>query len=333
MARSRIPAFLSIDVEPDAFQLSRTQPPDWSGFGALVARMQRLRAELRRRSGETPRFGWYFRTDPQVAEVYGGPTRALDALSGSIARLAAQGDYFGVHCHPVRWSEPHQAWVHDFADPEWLREATRFSLNAYEDWAGAPVRRVRMGAGYLNDAIVAILDEMGVEVDLTLEPVAGWGLYAKAVPSGVDESPIVGSFLNCQDAPREAYRPSRADFQTPARGDGRRLTLIPLTTFAIPEQATLRQRVGRALTGRPRRPTQVLYPSLTWPSPTHFWDVAARELDQMRRPQLSLAIRTDAADSKILREVVALFDALPDHPLSRRLTFVDPLEAATSLVA
>lgn len=332
MTRSIVPAFLSIDVEPDAFQLSRSSPVDWSGFNALVASMQKLRADLRSRRSESPRFGWYFRTDPQIAEVCGGPTRALEELSDRIARLAAQEDYFGVHIHPVRWSEPHRLWVHELADSEWLQNATRFALNAYQEWAGAPARRVRMGASFLNNDIVATLDDAGVAVDLTLEPVAGWGLNATVVPSGVDESPIVGSFLNCQDAPREAYRPSRSNFQVPDKR-GRRLAIIPLTTYGLPEKTTRWQRVGRVLTGKPRRPAQVLYPSLSWPSPTYFWDLAAEEIRKMRRPQFSLAIRTDAADSKVLKDVLALLEALPSHPLSEVLAFVDPLDAVAKLIA
>lgn len=333
MTRATIPAFLSVDVEPDGFQLSRSSPPDWNGFDALIGFLQQLRADLRSRRGESPQFGWYFRTDPQIAEVYGRATHVLEKSSDYIARLAALGDYFGVHMHPLRWSEAHHLWVHDFADGEWLRHSTRFALAAYADWAGTPARRTRMGAGFLNNDIVATLEEMDVAVELTLEPVAGWGLSAKVVPSGVDDSPIVGAFLNCQEAPREAYRPSRRDFQVPDRRRGRHLMLIPLTTFDLPEKTTIRQRLRRKLTGKPLRPAQVLFPGLDWPSPTYFWDLAAKELSKMRRPQLSLAIRTDAADSKIMKHICALFEALPRHPLSKSLTFIDPLDAMTSLVA
>ena len=52
----------------------------------------------------------------------------------------------------------------------------------------------------------------------------------------------------------------------------------------------------------------------------------------MRRPQLSLAIRTDAADSKVFKDVIALFEALPSHPLCENLAFVDPLDAIPRLI-
>jgi hypothetical protein len=333
MAPSTIPAFLSIDIEPSIFQLSRSIPADWSGFDALIAFLQRLRADLRSRQEGSPRFGWYIRTDPQIAEVCGGTTRVLDMHSDSLARLGAQGDYFGVHIHPVRWSESHQLWIHDFADSDWLKNSTRLALKAYRDWAGAPALRVRMGAGFINNEIVATLEEMGVAAELSLEPVASWGLNATTVPSGADDSPIVGSFLNCQDAPREAYRPSHRDFQIPDPRQGRGLAIIPLTTFDLAESIPFRQRLGQALTGKPRRPAQILYPGLNWPTPTHFWDLAADSMRKMRRPYLSLGVRTDAAQSKILRDVLALLEALPSHPLSERLAFVDPLDAAARLMA
>lgn len=72
---------------------------------------------------------------------------------------------------------------------------------------------------------------------------------------------------------------------------------------------------------------------LEWPSPTDFWDLAAKEVRKMRRPQLSLAIRTDRADSRTLKDVRALFTALPGHPLRKDLHFVDPLDAVTELGA
>jgi hypothetical protein len=286
---------------------------------------------LQPRCRESPRFGWYFRTDPQISEVCGRASHVLEEFPDHLVRLAAQGDYFGVHMHPIRWSEAQGLWVHDIADPEWLRNATRFALEAFADWAATPARHFRMGAGFLSNDIVATVDEMGVAVDLSLEPVAGWGLGASAVPSGIDDSPIVGAYEDCRRAPHEAFRPSCADFRIPDQKRGRRLLMIPLTTYALPE-TTLMRRLAHKLTGKPRPPAQVLYPGLEWPSPTFFWDLAAEQLSTMRRPYLSLAIRADAADMAITKRVRSLFEALLTHPLSQRLSFVDPLDAVTGLV-
>jgi hypothetical protein len=331
MTQPTIPAFLSVDVEPDGFQLSPSSPPRWEGFDALVGFLQQLRADLQPRCRESPRFGWYVRTDPQIAKVYGRASHVLEEFPNHLAQLAAEGDYFGVHMHPIRWSETHGLWVHDFADREWLRNATRFAVEVFADWAATPARRFRMGAGFMNNDIIANLDELGVVVELSLEPVAGWGLGALAVPSGIDDSPIVGSYEDCRRAPREAFRPSCADFRIPDQESGRRLLMVPHTTYALPERTALR-RLAQKLTGRPRPTAQVLYTGLEWPSPTFFWDLAAEQLSTMRRPYLSLAIRTNAADVKITKHVRSLFQALATHPLSERLSFVDPLDVVVGLV-
>src|SRR5262245_11550250 len=111
-----IPAFLSIDVEPEAFQLDRRDPPTWAGYAALAEYAEHLRAKLTACTRTAPRFGWYFRTDPQIAEVHGRPDYALVAFPERRARLQAAGDYFGVHAHPIRWAPEHGQWVHDFLD-------------------------------------------------------------------------------------------------------------------------------------------------------------------------------------------------------------------------
>jgi hypothetical protein len=84
-----IPAFLNIDVEPEAFQLDRRDPPAWAGYAAIVEYAERLRADLTARTGAAPRFGWYFRTDPQIAEIHGRPYLSLGILTDAAASAVA----------------------------------------------------------------------------------------------------------------------------------------------------------------------------------------------------------------------------------------------------
>jgi len=69
---------------------------------------------------------------------------------------------------------------------------------------------------------------------------------------------------------------------------------------------------------------------VAWPSehPADFWDVVARQLDTMTRPHVALAFRSDAPDSTVSRRALGVLDALPDHPIARRLRFLDPLTVA-----
>ena len=213
-----------------------------------------------------PNFGWYYRMDPQIEEVCGRADVAMTAFPDRTAALQKEGDYFGVHAHPLRWFTEQLLWVHDFGDQRWLRECTNFSLDAFERCNGSPAKLYRAGAGFLNNDIVEVLDDRGVVLELSLEPVASWGLRSKVVPSAVDSSPIVGELTNCVTAPRTPYRPSLRDFRRIGSGDSRDILLIPLSTGPrfLPSWDS---KLKRLLYG-PSKPDSVdmLYPTYDWPS-------------------------------------------------------------------
>jgi len=327
-----IPAFLSIDVEPDGFQLSPAEAGAWKGYTAMLEFSEQLRATLTAFTGTPPRFGWYFRTDPQIADVYGRADHVLITDSARLTRLAARGDYFGVHMHPIRWSAKRRVWIHDFQDVAWHARAVRASLEAYAGWAGAPARRFRSGAAFLTNGIVEAMEAGGVEVDLTLEPAGNWGRQAAHVPTSIDVSPIVGRYTDCRAAPHLPFRPAHQDFRVPGGESARDLVMVPLTTRAIYPRRPLWRRGARRL-GLVRPDREVLYPSVAWPSPQFFWDLVADQLRSMASPYLSLAIRTDHHEFQEASRVKQLFDALPNHPLASLLHFVDPLEVAPNLAS
>lgn len=327
-----IPAFLSIDVEPHGFQLSRPDMSDWTGYDAMIDFAEELRAGLARRAGTSPRFGWYFRTDPQIAEVYGRPDHILAAHPDRIAALRACGDYLGVHSHPVRWCRDRQEWVHDFADGAWLARCTEAALDGFAQWNGAPATRFRAGAGFLSNEIVDALERCGVRAELALEPVAGWWLNATHVGTDVDRSPFRGAYADVRTAPRVAFHPARHDFRVAARRGERRLALIPLTTYVEPAEPTRWWRRLRG--GRDAAPAEARMPYLNqeWPSAQSYWDLVDRQLRSMPRPYLSLGIRTDLPGSTSLVRTQRMLAALPRHPMAERLRFVDPLEVVEQLV-
>jgi hypothetical protein len=330
--RETIPAFLSIDVEPDAFQISPQLTDHWPGYAATFAFLTSLRAELTRASGAKPIFGWYYRMDPQIEEVCGRADFAITAYPRRAEALCAEGDYFGVHTHPLRWCGERKLWVHDFADREWLRESTQFGLDAFAACSSEPAKLFRAGAGFLTDDIVDVLDRNGVLVESSLEPGAGWGLRTNNVQSGIDKSPMIGEYTNCATAPRTPYHPSHASFLQADEDAGRRILIIPVTTGA----GTLRSRglvvgIKRRL-GLDHRsesaadPVRVLYPTEDDWTERGFWDLIEQQLRSMERPYLSLGIRTDRFDSRRSSRVCRVFHELVRHPLVKRLRFVDPLQ-------
>ena len=325
--RHTIPAYLSFDVEPDGFQLSRAEPPPWTGYDITFDFAEGLRKSLAALTGVSPRFGWYFRTDPQVAEVYGRPDHVLARFPERIARLESQGDYFGVHNHPVRWCGQRKTWIHDFEDAAWLAYCTKFALDGFARWRGSRTERYRAGAGFLSNTIIEVLAANGVKIDLSLEPVRGWGVTDTNVGTAIDASPFIGTYTNCDGAPRIPYRPSRDDFRIPAgAGNGHALIMVPLTTYSLDSKRPLWQRFAQFIgKGSPSK-VEMLYPGVNWPDPNTFWDIAAREFDSMRHPYLSLAVRTDAGESKLMAAERQILETLARHPLGERLRFVDPLE-------
>jgi hypothetical protein len=293
---------------------------------------EQLRSRLIARSGVAPRFGWYFRTDPQIAEVYGQAASALVEFPERVAHLEAKGDYFGVHAHPIRWCEIQRSWVHDVGNPEWTAHCVKFALEAFAQWRGSPALRFRAGGGNLSNAMIDILDERGIKVDLSLEPVKGWWLYSSHVQTAVDSSPIIGNYTACDKAPRVAYRPAREDFRVPDDKNGRSLIIVPHTTTATEAERSFWRKAAHRLRRRPAAEVTMLYPTLEWPSADFYWDLVARRLQSMRRPYLSLGIRTDAPGSLLVDRVRQILDALPQHALSEWLRFEDPVEIAPTLV-
>lgn len=329
-AKDTIPAFLSIDVEPNGFQLAGKNLLDWSGYDRLFEFADQLRSNLAERTGAPARFGWYFRMDSQIVHVYGRPDYILAEYPERIALLHTNGDYFGVHTHPVRWCTRRRLWVHEFSDRIWLLSWMRASFDAYADWSDSLPERLRTGAGFLTNDMIDVAEQCGVKIILSLESGAQWSRLTRKVASGIDESPMVGRHISCRTAPREAYRPSKHDFRISAGSGGRNLLMVPLTTGPILQpNAFWRKLVRRVILGSD---FHVLFPSADWPSATFYWDLVERQLQKMDCPYLSLAIRTDSPDSVLLGNACRLFEELPKHRLAEHLRFVDPLEVTSDLV-
>ncbi|MGH9224498.1 MAG: hypothetical protein ACRD2W_12135 [Acidimicrobiales bacterium] len=241
---------------------------------------------------------------------------------------------FGAHIHPLRWSPHDSRWVHDFSDTGLTNHCIDVSFDAYVKAFGERPIRHRYGVGFLNDDLVAALDERGVLVDLTPGP----GTRPRAdntrpdVASGVDVAPRTGPTTDCSRMPRRRYRPSFEDFRVAGTDRRREVALLPLSSALVrPVQPRWRQAAG--VVKRRSWPEPRVMRMAGWAhSPQLFWDRAARHIRASRRPFLSLALRTDAPGSGDATRTWALLEHLPRHPLARRLRFVDPVAALDDLL-
>jgi hypothetical protein len=193
---------------------------------------------------------------------------------------------------------------------------------------GGKTQFFRAGAGFINNDIVDVVDARGVAIEMSLEPVSSWGLTTEIIPGVMDSTPMVGKFIDCQNAPRTPYRPDRTDFRRAGAKDARQILLVPLSTGSptLPPQGW-RSTIKNVLRPQAKAPVTMLYPTLDWPSERYFWDVIAHQLRGMRNPYLSLAIRTDSPTSVKMTKLFRLLAELPRHPIATRLRFIDPLSA------
>ena len=322
-----IPTFVNFDVEPAGFQRDQTS---WRGFREWVDLVDGIRRELADRTGRSPRFGWYFRMDPQIATVHGDAAYAARRFTDLVEHLEEQGDVFGMHVHPLRWSDEQQLWVHDLADHDWMAHCIQTAHAAYTDFFGIPPVRFRGGGGFLDEELVEVIDRLGVRVDLTLEPGFQWP--AHQLRTEVDVSPCVGSSVDCSTAPRAVYRPSVHDFRRPDATGGRRVVMVPLSASARMPEKPAWWRVARALRHPRGRRARVVRPASRWPSPTFFWDLLAAEAGSARKSHISLAVRADPLAGAGAARAAALLRALPAHALAGRLDCSDPCTEAPQLV-
>ena len=319
----RIPAFLCIDVEPDEFALPEHGPASWAGYADMMRVVARLRSSLASVATALPRFCWMLRMDRQVAATSGAAGYAVEAFSKDIATLIEAGDAFGIHVHPLRWSEPQGTWLHDFADSVWMAECVEESFGSYSEvFEEAPAIH-RFGAGFLSEDLVALLERLGSRVDLTLEPGS-----PGAAP---DEVPMTGELPNWICAPRVPYRPRQRDYRRADSRNGRDIVMVPLTSARTRFEKPLSWRAARAIRRGFRSRPIPLNPWRAWPSAEYYWDLVAAELDAMPKPYLALAVRTDHPESVLGRRARLLLEHLPHHPVASRLRFVDPVNEVPAL--
>jgi hypothetical protein len=98
----------------------------------------------------------------------------------------------------------------------------RSSIDAYRRIFGGAPAAYRGGDRYLSNAVVRLLEEEGVQLDLTLERMPG-------VARLVDAERGTGDIPDGANVPLGAYRPSSADFRVPDPGRTSGLAMLPLT--------------------------------------------------------------------------------------------------------
>lgn len=306
--KTKIPALVCVDVEPDTRRPELNSRGGWKGFEESL----RLFGELRRGACVGVLFNWFLRMDPQVELLYGSAGWAAERYGAQIEDLRASGDEVGLHPHA--WRRVGGEWVTDHGDQGWVGHCVRVSFDAYERAFGRACRSFRFGDHWMNDETFGLVESLGARYELTLEP----GLRPSAgVPRG---ETCTGRFPDYVKVPREPYRPAREDFRE--RGE-RDVWVIPVSTALLPHwpRAPLyRRAVWRARYGRR------LYEPLSLAlDPIQFGQAVGAILDGGSARHLCVVVRSNAAADRVgathLRENLGL---LLSHAEAGRLELTTP---------
>jgi hypothetical protein len=217
MIRSCTPFVLAIDIEPGPRHDVSGQASEWQGFERCVEHLALWRRTVLDRTGVPLRLTWFLRCDEQIA-AYGSNAWLLDHYATLIRELQAQGDEFGLHVHP--YFANGAAWQQDFNNEERLLDLVATGVREFQKRLG-PLLSYRGGDCFQSNALIALLDSLGIKYDLTIEP----GRTSKPFPS-----PDVGVTPNYAHALRQPYHPSHDDFLIPDMAGGRSLWVVPVTT-------------------------------------------------------------------------------------------------------
>ena len=321
MTERATPVVLAIDVEPDDPEFAPGSAAPWLGFERCVDLFQGIRDGLSRATGLPVRLTWFLRMDRQVALGYGSATWAAEKYATQFDRLRQSGDEIALHTHAWRWDESGSRWIVDLGNDAWVEECAQSSFAAYRDVFGERCRAHRAGDRFMSNKLMAVLRELGVEVDLTAEP----GMRGIAMAAS---RPHTADVPDMAPVPRVPYFPSRDDWRRPdPEPRASDLLMVPLTS-ADPGPL-----LGpwRAAARRLRNGRRVLHrPLLPW-SPrigARLWDHIARDVRSGTLSTLAFAMRSHTAlDEESRAALLSSIAALERHELAASLAFVTASEA------
>jgi hypothetical protein len=315
----RIPILLLVDCEPDMRLTTPGDPARWNGFEGLFRYLREGRAATAARTGRPARFSWFWRMDAQIEATYGDCAWPVRTYAHEVAEMERAGDEIGLHTHAWRWDAACERWIADHGNRQWIEQWVRRSFVEFERAFGRPCRIFRGGDGWTDQATLALIEQLGAYIDLTLEPgmPEQRGLVAAELSTG--------AIPDRRGVPRRPYHPSREDFRRRDRSGTIRLWELPVSS-GLPSR---RWRdwfapAVAAATG----PAQL---NLGF-APGVFMPIFERAATSWRRPYAAICVRSDVgADAGLMACVERNLQAVLDHRLADRFAFVTATEALAML--
>jgi hypothetical protein len=312
MKPKKIPVIVCIDIEPDGLVTDRTVQPSWAGYEEACDFFTRIRTEIAAATGSPVHFSWFYRMDPQIADLCGSGAWPATAYPGYAAGFEKNGDEIGLHTHLYRFEPAVGTWVIDNGDPAWVRHCIDSSCSCFEKAFGRPAACHRFGDRFFDSTALAALEQSGCRYDLTMEPG-----FAEAPGSGIAQL-TTGELPDMLDVPIQPYRPSSDNFKRPGVPGQDGLLMIPLSTG--------RAR-GRVKLANLFRPSQ-LYPLHLGLDCRLFGLIATRLIKKLSKPYIGIVLKTDMLlDSQLANNMRSNLEFFMRHRSSGKFAFTTPAEA------
>jgi hypothetical protein len=231
---------LSVDVEPDRPGF-RGKRYDYFGFQkwACLSRgmpeFLRIRHDLQKELETDIRLTWFLRSDSQIKMIYGNAAWAIEHFKAIIDKLQESRDEVGWHAHTWRWSENNCSWYQEINDEEWIESCYETGFKDFRKAVGAPPFSFRAGWCFHNNISIAMLDKLGIRVDLSAMP----GIRNSGTRNTRDGSLYCG-FSNWERTPTHPYHPSKKDYRFEGN-DNYELLELPVTTVSKPIASYMHQ--------------------------------------------------------------------------------------------
>jgi hypothetical protein len=313
------------------------QPSAWSGFERLAKHSGRFRDRLEQATGRPALLSWALRMDPQIEMAYGTPSYLPERFASFFESIDGTGDSTGVHPHAWRWDTKNTTWVADHEDACWISTCIGTAYEAHRDAFGGTPLFHRFGSSFMSTDIMNEVRATGSAFDLTLEP------GEPSTPAGVRDGVVWrGDLPDYSAIPRVPYQPERSDFRLVGSDPDDGIVAVPLSAgrYVPPGTPTARQlatkrfshpmrsargavrRLCRQPAENPRPSYRLLAMWRPWRSPADFWNSAFAAAEELERPYLAFAIRSDlGVPDRAGDEFEAIIAALLHDRRAERLTF------------
>ena len=323
MSQTGFPIVVQVSCEPDVVVGGPGEP--WRGVEASMEMLAAARRNVAESFGSPIVLSWMLRADLHIEEAWGDTAWGLRTYAAQIQTLIDDGDFVGLHAHPIR----ERLGVEDYLDEQWTVETLGAGIDAFDAHFGHPPACVSWGRGWTSDAVVALLSERGVAVDMSAFPGRDQTVAAGAVDMLVDVPDLSA-------VPRRPYFPAESDWRIEADHPGDGTWILPFTTSATDAWMTPANRWTRRLKwlatrrhGDRRRIEQNYFFAITNPGfPKYIEQLATTD-----QPYLTLSIRASRLLQTAPDEVAACFTVL-QHLTERYGAYLtDPVTAVRQLTA